>query len=85
MLKEYSDVILESDSLELVKLLSNPCGFLPENPLFNLLNHDAQLIHKFNNVHIAHCLGEANSGVGHLAKVAFLSGLGVSYLSAPPT
>lgn len=77
----FSNVILESDSLELVNLLNNPGYITLEHLGCNLFNCIITLLSKLSNFQIIHCLG--NGCADFLARQATQSNLGVNYKDKP--
>nr|POE76911.1 hypothetical protein CFP56_26305 [Quercus suber] len=75
-----TNLIIECDALEAVKLLSNNSV---SNMLFNsILNERRNSLQTFHEVKIQHCYREANKAADHLAKAA-INPPPLSYVSPP--
>lgn len=82
--KGLANVILESDSLELVKLLNNLNDIPLEHHAFVLLYQIIQLRKDFDRLLFVHCCREANQSADHLAHLAHTLPQGITYLDQPP-
>lgn len=82
--KGYSNVILESDSLDLVNMLNQTENQPLEAPLINLREDIQKILSKVATKEIVHCYREGNLPADVLAKMALSNQNGIMMLQSPP-
>lgn len=82
--KRHTKVILESDSLEIVRLLSNKESLLLGQPLRNIIKDTKLIQGMLQQTKVQHCYRESNYCVDCLAKMASTYQPRITFLQLPP-
>lgn len=82
--RNFRNVIIEPDSLELVELINNPQATDACHPIWNFLCCIHKELRCFSQVRVRHIFREANGVADILAKKAISSVAGLVFLSQPP-
>lgn len=80
----FSCVILESDSLEIVKLINDLNPLPTEHPLFSIVFSIRQCMGRLANVKVVHVFREVNTCADMMANLAIQEPIRVKVLTEPP-